>query len=202
MALSWAVKNAKTFGITPAGLGVAGYEAGGNLATCLSAIVRDRREFRFSAQVLLAPLLDPSMTLLSEGSVSSSEDTELSKWSRQYRAYLPNVRHRMHPYAAPVDSVRLGGLAPAFIATVQNHMLRIEAEKYAKDLIAAGVPAAVIRYEHVSNLSIAASEQVFEDMTAFFQRQLAADQEGTAANRRKASHGPHCVLGPARTRDR
>jgi acetyl esterase len=196
LALAWAVQNAKTLGITPAGLGIVGYEAGGNLATCLSALVRDRGEFKLSAQVLLAPLLDPSMTLISESLVSSSADPESSNRSRQYRAYLPDIRHRLHPYAAPLVSVRLGGLAPAFIATVKNDMLRIEAERYATKLIAAGVPTAVIRYEQEFRRSIGTIEQVLQDMAFFFRRRLVADQKSLLVMAEKLHISPAvcCVL--------
>jgi len=200
LALAWAVQNSKTLGITPAGLGVAGYEAGGNLATCLSALVRDRGEFKLSAQVLLAPLLDPSMTLISESRVSSSADPESSNWARQYRAYLPDVRHRMHPYAAPLVSVRLGGLAPAFIATVKNDVLRIEAERYATKLIAAGVPTAVIRYEQEFHPSTGTGEQVFDDIASFFRRRLVADQKVLLVSAQKKTNESRRMLRHVRAK--
>jgi acetyl esterase/lipase len=41
---------------------VAGHDAGGNIATCLAAVARDRGNVCIRAQVLFAPLLDPCMT--------------------------------------------------------------------------------------------------------------------------------------------
>src|SRR5438094_768889 len=53
----------------------------------------------------------------------------------------------MHPYAAPLYSRRLAGLAPTLIITAALDPLRDEAEQYAAKLIAAGVPVQVRRLE-------------------------------------------------------
>ena len=63
-----------------------------------------------------------------------------------YRAYLPQAAQRMHPYAAPLESVRLAGLPPTLVVTAQNDVLHVEAEKYAGCLISSGVLTQVIRY--------------------------------------------------------
>jgi acetyl esterase/lipase len=80
---------------------------------------------------------------------------------------------RLHPYAAPLESRRLGGLPPALIASVQRDQLHMEAERYASELIAAGVPTEVTRYHDTSHAELAAHPAALADAIAFFQKRLA-----------------------------
>jgi len=65
-ALLWAVSQAGAQRADPRRVGLAGHDAGGNIATCVAAIARDRSEVLIGAQVLIAPLLDPSMTRVAD----------------------------------------------------------------------------------------------------------------------------------------
>jgi acetyl esterase/lipase len=214
LALQWAVQNAKAQHADPRRIGVAGHDAGGNLATCLSAIVRDRGDgqgkdpangysktgpkvdskadlkrgskLHISAQALLAPLLDPSMTRMVDpdtvafdctGGVDARAGAErvIRACAQCYRAYLPQHATRMHPYAAPIESRRLAGLPPAMIASAQNDLLHLEAEKYATALIDAGVPTQVTRHANASHQALASHPQALKDVASFFGRWLSAD---------------------------
>jgi acetyl esterase len=61
-ALRWACAEASGLRANRQHVAVAGHDAGGNIATCLAAVARDRGDACIRAQVLLAPLLDPDMT--------------------------------------------------------------------------------------------------------------------------------------------
>ncbi len=135
-------------------------------------MARDRNEFSFSAQALIAPLLNPSMTRVADEAEIESPDLGLMECARQYRAYLPNAFQRIHPYAAPLESRRLAGLPPALIATGQHDLLHVEAEKYAGELIAAGVPTEITRYSKASHQALATHQAVLEDVVAFFRKRL------------------------------
>ncbi|MGF6368943.1 acetyl esterase [Paraburkholderia sp. RAU6.4a] len=171
-ATHWAVTNARQHGADARRIGVAGHDAGGNLATCLAAMARDRGEFSFAAQALLAPLLDPSMTRMADEREVPSADLGASECARGYWAYLPLASNRMHPYAAPIESRRLKGLPPALIASAQNDLLHVEAEKYAGELIAAGVPTEVTRHNNASRQALATNPTVLADVSAFFAKRL------------------------------
>jgi len=171
-AVQWAVSSAKAQGADSRRMGVAGHDAGGNLATCLASVVRDRHEFSFSAQALLAPLLDPSMTLVADERSVPYGDTSAKECAMGYRSYLKNISHRMHPYAAPIESRRLFGLPAALIASAGNDVLHVEAEKYSCELIAAGVPTEVTRYRDVSHKELAVNLNVLGDVSAFFNKRL------------------------------
>jgi acetyl esterase len=171
-AVKWAVTNARAQGADPKRMGVAGHDAGGNLATCLAAIVRDRGEFGFSAQALLAPLLDPTMTLLADGNNFPDGSAVAKECAIGYRAYLKHIYHRMHPYASPIESKRLRGLPAALIASAGNDVLHVEAEKYSCELISAGVPTEVTRYADVSHKGLASNLDVLGDVSSFFNNRL------------------------------
>lgn len=180
-AAQWAVANARAQKADPKRIGVAGHDAGGNLATCLAAVARDRGDITISAQVLLAPLLDPSMTRMADEHKVRSPDMGMQECAQCYRAYLPNASQRLHPYAAPLESRRLNGLPPALIASAEHDMLHIEAEKYAAELIAAGVPTEMTRFAAASHNVLAACPEALADVTAFFRKRLRAAKTTVSA---------------------
>ena len=170
-ALQWAVSQARGQRADPRRIGIAGHDAGGNLATCVAAIARDRAEIIVSAQALLAPRLDPSMTRVADHKKAETS-LDLYECARCYREYLPNATQRLHPYAAPLDSWRLAGLPPALIASAQNDSLREEAETYAAALTRAGVVTEVRRYADTSRDALGTHAEALADLVAFLQKQL------------------------------
>jgi len=176
LATQWALSHAHTYRANPHRIGVAGHDAGGNLATCLTMMARDRGEFTFGAQALLAPLLDPSMTRLGDQDKLVS-DVDLKACAQCYRAYLPEVAQRLHPYAAPIESRRLGNLPPVSIASAEHDVLHVEAERYAAALIAAGVQTEITRHRSISHYALASHPRALADMAAFFGRRLGSDTE-------------------------
>jgi acetyl esterase len=170
-AARWVDTAARTLGASGKNLFVAGHCAGGNIANGLSFVARDRGEIRIQAQALFSPMLDPSMTCLPDERRVAS-DLTASQCAASYRAYLPRAAHRIHPYAAPLESARLSGLPPTFIATAQNDLLYMEAEEYAARLASAGVPTQVLRYASASHEQVARALQPLNDAICFFQTHL------------------------------
>lgn len=169
---------ARAFGGNPRKIGVAGHDAGGQLANCLAFIARDRGEIRIAAQALIGPMLDPSLTRLADAARVASSDITAQECAACYRAYLPQPSQRMHPYAAPLESVRLAGLPPTLVATAQNDVLHVEAEKYASCLIDAGVPTQVVRYRDVSHAALADHAPALEEAARFFQSRFSTGSPG------------------------
>jgi acetyl esterase/lipase len=175
-ATLWIARNAVRYGADRRRLAVAGDDAGGNLAACLTLIARDRNEPRIAAQVLIGPMLDPSMTLLGDA-VRLKSDMTAEDCSVCYRQYLPNSLQRMHPYAAPLESRRLAGLPAALIATAEFDVLHNEAEKYAASLIAAGVHTQVARFAGIKHAGLCKHPPVLCEVTEFLRRRLVARPE-------------------------
>ncbi|WP_042304060.1 alpha/beta hydrolase [Paraburkholderia kururiensis] len=172
-AALWVQSHARSFGGNARRLGVAGHDAGGQIANVVALIGRDRADVRFDAQALFAPMLDPSLTRLGDERRLSSDITA-SECAACYRAYLPQASQRMHPYAAPLECTRLAGLPATLIVTAQNDVLHIEAEKYASRLIDAGVRTQVVRFPSVSHAAIGGYPAALQEAVRFFQWQFDA----------------------------
>jgi len=167
-AALWVQTRARAFGGNSRKIGVAGHDAGGQLANCLAFIARDRGDVQVDAQALFGPMLDPSLTRLGDERRLGSDITA-RECAACYRAYLPKASQRMHPYAAPLESARLAGLPATLIATAQNDVLHVEAEKYASNLIDAGVRTQVVRYPSVSHAELADHPPALQEAVRFFQ---------------------------------
>jgi acetyl esterase len=125
----WASKRPSLF--------VAGEEAGGNLAAGLALMARDQRAPPLAGQILLSPMLDPCMGTCS---LRQAEAGPVGcKWADGWHHYLGSVDKASHPYAAPLGSSRLAGLAPALVLTAEDDPLRDESLTYARRLCEAGV---------------------------------------------------------------
>jgi acetyl esterase len=167
-AALWVQTRARAFGGNTKHIGVSGHDAGGQIANCLAFIARDRGDVRIGAQALFGPMLDPSLTRLGDEQRLGSDITA-KECAACYRAYLPQASQRMHPYAAPLESARLGGLPATLIATAQNDVLHVEAEKYASNLIDAGVLTQVVRFPSVSHAELANHPAALQEAVRFFQ---------------------------------
>ena len=170
-AALWTAAHAVELGCDPARLAVAGDDAGGNLAAALTLIARDRNGPAIAAQVLVSPMLDPSMTRLGD-SARLNSDLNAATCSDCYRQYLPQPRQRLHPYASPLVSVRQAGLPPALIITAECDVLHNEAEMYAAALIAAGVPTQVMRFAGVNHAALASHPPALDEIAYFLRRRL------------------------------
>jgi acetyl esterase len=173
LALEWAVESARQYRADSNRIAAVGHDAGGNIAAGLAAIARDRGVRRLSAQALLAPMLDPSMTRLMEGQRLDRGDLAPEDCARSYRAYLPSANHRIHPYAAPLESRRLGTLPPTLIATAEQDLVRADGETYARELITAGVPVEMTRHEGVCHGELISHAPALNDVVEFLRKRLA-----------------------------
>lgn len=170
-AACWAMRNASRLGANRDRIAVCGHDAGGNLAATLPLMAKDRNGPLFAAQVLIGPMLDPSMTRLGDD-LRLRADNSAASCAACYRQYLPEARQRLHPYASPLISTRQAGLPPALIVTAECDVLHREAETYAEALIGAGVPTQVVRYPKITHSMLARHPQVLEEVTHFLRRRL------------------------------
>lgn len=127
-----AAKRGKLTGSASTALFVAGEEAGGNLAAALALMARDQRAPTLAGQLLVSPMLDPALGSASmrDGACGGCECIYAKGW----QAYLGDAIRADHPYAAPLSSTRLAGLAPALVLSLAGHPLNDEARRYAAAL--------------------------------------------------------------------
>lgn len=166
-AVTWAAENAHRQHWDARRLMVAGVEAGGNLAAVAAMIARDRGSPALAAQILVAPMLDPTLTSHSMQQVAASASRSHRECNACYRTYLPNAADRLHPYAAPSSCSRVAGVAPALILTAEGDPLRDEAEAYGTKLITGGVTTQVSRLPRIEAADDTWTSQTWTLLAAF-----------------------------------
>lgn len=137
--LRGAVKQRAQLGWNGTHLFVGGVEAGGNLAAVSALVCRDRLGPKLAGQILVMPMLDPSLQSDSMRAACVRAESVVKAVERSYRCYLPRPADRLHPYASPLQASRLAGLPPALVLTAEGDPLCDEACRYADKLEAAGV---------------------------------------------------------------
>lgn len=125
----WAGKKAPLY--------VAGEEAGGNLAAALALMARDQRAPALAGQILLSPMLDPCLATCSMREAKAGPAG--CQWADGWHQYLGSAAKAAHPYASPIGSSRLAGVAPALLVTAEDDLLRDETLNYARRLQESGV---------------------------------------------------------------
>jgi acetyl esterase/lipase len=177
-AISWAAASARRERWDARRLVVAGVEAGGNLAAVAAMMARDRGGPTLAAQILVAPMLDPTLTSRSMQNVAAKASRLQRECGACYRAYLPNAAERLHPYAAPSSCSRLAGLAPTLILTAEGDPLGDEAEAYAARLVTAGVPTEVARLPRIESTAGAWTDDAWAALRGFLGSRIPSDVKG------------------------
>jgi acetyl esterase/lipase len=138
-ATVWVARNTAELGLIPGKLAVAGDSAGGNLATAVAMLARDRGQPDVAQQVLVYPV---TTTDLSIGFDDDYEGFFLYRDELQWHQdnYLPDAGCRTDPLVSPLDHGELRGLPRALVLTAQCDPLHAQGELYAVALERAGVP--------------------------------------------------------------
>jgi acetyl esterase len=137
-ALSWVHENAGQLSVDGDRLAVAGDSAGGNLATVVALVARDRGGPKLTMQVLAYPV---TTTDLDVGFDDAYEGFFLYRDELQWHQdnYLQSPGQRTDPLVSPLEHAELGGLPPAIVITAQCDPLHRQGELYAERLAAAQV---------------------------------------------------------------
>ena len=148
-AVNWVAANSTDLGVDVTRIGLMGDSAGGNLATVVSQILRDKGGPRITHQALLYPATDlrtpeefdpanPARTdwpILSSASMVTFRDH-----------YLGPDGDPNDPMASPILAADLSGLPPALIQVAEYDPLRDDGIRYARALQAAGTPVRLTEY--------------------------------------------------------
>jgi acetyl esterase len=146
-ALRYVAEHSDEFGIDRNRIAVGGDSAGGNLATVVCLMARDRGGLKVAFQLMVYPVTDynddrPSSREFAEGYL-------LTKALMDYfwRHYLPSPEDGQHPHASPLKAKSLAGLPPAIVITAECDPIRDQGEAYAQRLKESGVPVELKRYD-------------------------------------------------------
>jgi acetyl esterase len=148
-ALNWVSAHAAEFGADGSRIAVAGNSVGGNMATALTLMTKDRKGPKISYQVLMIPATDASVDTASYQEFGTGRFLARAFMKYGWNLYAPDAKTRDNPYVSPVraTSTELSGLPPALVITAENDPLRDEGEAYARKLKDAGVEVTAVRYD-------------------------------------------------------
>jgi acetyl esterase len=147
----WVTEQGDTRGLDPSRIAVAGDSAGGNMATVLCILAKQRGDVSFVQQSMFYPMTDAltdedteSYRLFKDGPYGDAKTMEWF-WS----TYLPEQQDlRSESTVSPLRATfeELKGLPPALVIVDENDILRDQGEAYASKLQAADVPTASVRF--------------------------------------------------------
>jgi acetyl esterase len=146
-ATKYIADNGALFDLDPSRLAVAGDSVGGNMATVVARLAKERGGPAIRYEALLYPVTDARFDDASYQQFA--EGPWLTKRAMQwfFDAYAPNPDDRANPEVSPLRASldQLRDLPPALVITDENDVLRDEGEAYAHALMNAGVPVTAVR---------------------------------------------------------
>jgi acetyl esterase/lipase len=146
----WVNEEGERHGLDAARVAVAGDSAGGNMATVLCILAKQRGDVIFVQQSMYYPMTDAltdrnteSYRLFKDGPYG---DARTMEWF--WTAYLPEQELRSESTVSPLRATleELKGLPPALIIVGENDIIRDQGEAYASKLREADVPVACVRF--------------------------------------------------------
>jgi acetyl esterase len=140
-AVRWLAANAGELGGDGTRLAVAGDSAGGNLAAVAARRLRELVRF----QALIYPVIEPAFETASYRAFAEGHGLSSMSMQRFWRLYLDGA-DPTDADAAPMRADDLAGVAPAYVLTAEEDVLRDEGEAYAAALREAGVQTELVRW--------------------------------------------------------
>ncbi|MEO6835785.1 MAG: alpha/beta hydrolase [Candidatus Tumulicola sp.] len=137
--LAWILAHAPSLDADPHHVAVGGDSAGANLAVAATLLARDRGEALPRHQLLMYPVLDPSLEGASYREFSDGYLLSRASVIRDWSLYLRDDLDRANPYAAPLQARTLRAMPSATIFTAQCDPVRDDGAAYARRLRDDGV---------------------------------------------------------------
>ncbi|WP_217704339.1 alpha/beta hydrolase [Aquimarina sp. TRL1] len=147
-ALEWIKEHGDSFGLDSQRIAIGGDSAGGNMATVISLLSKERKGPKIDFQLLFYPVTDTRMNTVSYKRFAEKHYLTKSAMEWFLSSYAPDKKLRKKHTVAPLRTKRrkLSQLPPALIITAEYDVLRDEGEAYANKLRKAGVPVISTRY--------------------------------------------------------
>jgi acetyl esterase len=147
-ATKWVGEHGEEIGVDGTRLAVAGNSVGGNMATVVALMAKEKGGPALRAQVLLWPVTDASFDTPSYKQYASGHFLTRKMMAWFWDSYTTDSAARKEIHAAPLQAslAQLKGLPPTLIQTAEFDVLRDEAEAYGRKLDEAGVEVKSVRY--------------------------------------------------------
>lgn len=147
-ATKWVSENGAAIKVDASRLAVVGDSVGGNMATVVTLLAKERGGPGIEQQVLFYPVTDADLDTPSYQEFATGYFLTRAGMQWFWDNYAPDEQVRQEPTASPLRAglEQLRGLPPALVITGECDVLRDEGEAYAHKLIQAGVPVTATRY--------------------------------------------------------
>ncbi|AVS85934.1 alpha/beta hydrolase [Paracidovorax avenae] len=147
-ATQWVAEHGAEIGVDGKRLAIAGNSVGGNMATVVALMARERGTPALRSQVLFWPVTNASFENASYDQYAEGHFLTKGMMQWFWNAYTTDPAQRQDIHASPLRATpeQLKGLPPALVQTAEKDVLRDEGEAYARKLDAAGVPVVSVRY--------------------------------------------------------
>ena len=147
-AYLWTTQHAKEFNGDPTRVAVGGESAGGNLATVVSLMARDKKAQMPVHQLLVYPVVDNDMNNASYQRNANAKPLNKPMMAWFFKHYGGDPKN---PYALPMKADSLKGLPPATIVAAEIDPLLTEGKAYADKLKKDGVKVDYKEYSGVTH---------------------------------------------------
>lgn len=147
-AYTWTLEHAKEINGDPMRVAVGGESAGGNLATVVSIMARDKQATMPVHQLLIYPVVDADMTRPSYMTNATAKPLNKAMMAWFFKHYAGDPTN---PYALPIKAASLKGLPPATIIGAEIDPLLSEGKAYADRLKKDGVAVSYKQYMGVTH---------------------------------------------------
>ncbi|TVZ71459.1 LOW QUALITY PROTEIN: acetyl esterase/lipase [Serratia fonticola] len=147
-ATEWVAEYGEKINVDGSRLAVVGNSVGGNMATVVTLMAKEKATPALRCQILLWPVTHANFDTESYHQYAEGHflTRNMMKWFWDH--YTTDKTQRKEITASPLNATpeQLQGLPPALIQTAELDVLRDEGEAYARLLNAAGVEVTVTRY--------------------------------------------------------
>ncbi|TNW20767.1 alpha/beta hydrolase [Xylella fastidiosa] len=147
-ATQWVAEHGAQINVDGQRLAIVGNSVGGNMATVVAQMAKEKGTPALRAQVLFWPVTNANFENTSYNEFANGHflTKNMMKWF--WDAYTTDSKQRQDIYASPLlaTAEQLKGLPPTLIQTAEKDVLRDEGEAYARKLDAAGVNVVITRY--------------------------------------------------------
>ena len=147
----WIVAEGAAKGLDASRIAVAGDSVGGNMATVLALMAKERGDVPLAAQVLFYPVTDATFETGSYHQFAEGYFLRRDGMQWFWDQYTTDPAQRAEITASPLRATtdQLAGLPKALVITGEADVLRDEGEAYANKLRQAGVPVTATRYQAI-----------------------------------------------------
>ncbi|WP_412749811.1 alpha/beta hydrolase [Krasilnikovia sp. M28-CT-15] len=144
----WITRHGASKDLDASRIAVAGESVGGNMATALALMAKERGDVSFVQQSLYYPVTDAAMNTGSYEQFATGYYLTRKAMQWFWDAYTSDPAQRAEITASPnqASMAQVTGLPPTYICVDEADVLRDEGEAYAAKLRSAGVPVTAVRY--------------------------------------------------------